>query len=186
MLNYTTYHIYSYPPRKLRSATTASIYPIRTIGLACQIIDVSFIVLLCDSNHSALLDSLHAPTQPYTTTYQPYSTHRNLTRRSLLGRKFPLHSVVLTDWLPSFPFHHFGALSMLPICRIHHVNGLPTCRDCHYTSLGVCGRWRIRTSVPFLTAALAVRCFQPLSQPSLLSCLALFRKVFFRLLVAMA
>ena len=26
-------------------------------------------------NHSALLDSLHAPTQPYTTTYQPYSTH---------------------------------------------------------------------------------------------------------------
>ena len=26
-------------------------------------------------NHSALLDSLHTPTQPYTTTYQPYSTH---------------------------------------------------------------------------------------------------------------
>ena len=73
-------HVFQYPPRKLRSATTASIYPIRTIGLACQIIDVSFIVLLCDSNHSALLDSLHAPTQPYTTTYQPYSTHRHPTR----------------------------------------------------------------------------------------------------------
>ena len=26
-------------------------------------------------NHSAPLDSLHTPTQPYTTTYQPYSTH---------------------------------------------------------------------------------------------------------------
>ena len=67
------------------------------------------------------------------------------------------------------PFHtiSFRSLSLLPICRIHHVNGLPTCRACHYTSLGVCGRWRIRTSVPFLTAALAVRCFQPLSQPSL-------------------
>ena len=128
------------PTRKLRSATTASIYPIRTIGLTCQIIDVSFIVLRLYRNHSALLDSLHTPTQPYTTTYQPYSTHRNLTRRLLLGRKFPLHSVVLTDWLPSFPLHHFGALSMLPICRIHHVNGLPTCRDCHYTSLGVCRR----------------------------------------------
>ena len=57
------------PTRKLRSATTASIYPIRTIGLTCQIIDVSFIVLRLYRNHSALLDSLHAPTQPYTTTY---------------------------------------------------------------------------------------------------------------------
>ena len=135
------------PPRKLRSATTASTYPIRTIGLACQIIDVSFIMLRFNRNHSALLDSLHAPTQPYTTTYQPYSTHRHLTRRSLLVRKLPLalaffFGVVLTTMFHvAFSIYpRDWSLSMLPICRIHHVNGLLTCRDCHYTSLGVCGR----------------------------------------------
>ena len=138
-------------------------------------------------NHSALLDSLHAPTQPYTTTYpscmlQWYCNHAHPVGVSD-------SEITLSIWqylrIEYRPFHtiSFWSLSMLPICRIfNYVNGLPTCRDCHYTSLGVCGRWRIRTSVPFLTAALAVRCFQPLSQPSLLSCLALLRKVFFRLL----
>ena len=98
---------------------------------------------------------------------------------SLLVRKLPLalaffFGVVLTTMFHvAFSIYpRDWSLSMLPICRIHHVNGLPTCRDCHDTSLGVCGRWRIRTSVPFLTAALAVRCFQPLSQPSFVLCIS--------------
>ena len=44
---------------------------------------------------------------------------------------------------------------------------------------------KVRDSNPRIVltiAALAERCFQPLSQPSLLSCLALFRNVFFHLL----
>ena len=80
------------------------------------------------------------------------------------------------------PFHtiSFRSLSLLPICRIHHVNGLPTCRDCHYTSLGVCGRCEARTRKYRRTGSSVASPFQ--HQPSLLSCLALFRKVFFRLL----
>ena len=41
---------------------------------------LNFIVLyvaILSQPYSALLDSLHTRTQPYTTTYQPYSTHRS-------------------------------------------------------------------------------------------------------------
>ena len=91
--------------------------------------------------YSALLDSLHTRTQPYTTTYQPYCTHRDLTRRSLLIRNFPYYFrlYLRIGYRLSTP-SIFRALSMLPLCQIHLVNGLPTCRDCLYTSLGVCGR----------------------------------------------
>ena len=119
-------------------------------------------------NHSALLDSLHTRTQPYTTTYQPYCTHRDLTRRSLLIRNFPyyLRLYLRIDYRLSTP-SVFWALSLLPLCRIHLVNGLPTCRDC---TLHVPRRLRkvrdsnSRSVLPL--ASLAVRCFRPLSQPS--------------------
>ena len=124
------------PSRKLRSATTASIYPIRTIGLACQML--CFRSSCCDCIATIQrINTLHVPTQPDTTTYQPYCSHRDLTRRSLLGRNLPLNLAVLTDWIPSFPRLHlpvyFDAAYLQDLC----INNLPTCRDCLCASLGV-------------------------------------------------
>ena len=96
----------------------------------------SFIMLRLHRNHSAI-NTLHVPTQPYTTTYQPYCSHRDLTRRSLLGRNLPLNLAVLTDWIPSFPRLrlpvYFDAAYLQDLC----INNLPTCRDCLCASLGV-------------------------------------------------
>ena len=105
--------IYLIPPRKLRAATHASIYPIRTIGLACQIIDDSFCMLLCHSNHSALVDSLHAPTQPYTTTYPCMLLyHSNQSQLvSLTDSELPLYCGRYSriGYRPSH-FHHLSGL----------------------------------------------------------------------------
>ena len=66
----------------------------------------SFILLRLYRNHSALLDSLHAPTQPYTTTYLscPLLCHSNHAHPvSLSDSEIPLvRPAVLTGWLPSF------------------------------------------------------------------------------------
>ena len=60
--------------------------------------------------YSALLDSLHTRTQPYTTTYQPYCTHRDLTRRSLLIRNFPYYFRLYYGLITVFPLHPFSGL----------------------------------------------------------------------------
>ena len=57
-------------------------------------------------NHSALLDSLHAPTQPYTTTYQPYCSHRGQLV-AIAGSEIPLtlgctYGLVTAFSTPSF------------------------------------------------------------------------------------
>ena len=108
---------------------------------------------------------------------------------SLLGRKLPLalaffFGVVLTTvFQAAFPFSpRDWSLSMLPVCRIHIVNGLLTCRDCHCASLGVCGRSGIRTRdvlrfIRRLSKALSNQrlfqcCLRPLSHPSFFSCIS--------------
>ena len=128
------------PPRKLRSATTASTYPIRTIGLACQIIDVRS---LCCDCIATIQHFLTLSTHPLSLTLLPTSLILHIGTH-LVGDAGSEITLSFRQYLriEYRPFHtiSFRSLSLLPICRIHYVNGLPTCRDCHYTSLGVCGR----------------------------------------------
>ena len=70
-------------------------------------------MLLCHSNHSALVDSLHAPTQPYTTTYPcMLLCHSNQSQLvSLTDSELPLYCGRYSriGYRPSH-FHHLSGL----------------------------------------------------------------------------
>lgn len=151
-------------------------------------------MLLCHSNHSAF--NSHNFPRSCTTTYPCSICRYSLTTkpphhvRPLDSELTSSPPVVLTDWLPSLstpsalrslslPFQ-LRALHdplrdysppILPLC-IQYIQ--PTCRDC--TPHVPRRLWKVRDSNPRIVltiAALAVRCFQPLSQPSLF-CMSLW------------
>ena len=172
MLNYTTHRIYI-------SITEAvwTVLPFPAfLSLQLCLIFIVLYVAIVSQPYSALLDSLHTRTQPYTTTYQPYCTHRDLTRRSLLIRNFPYYFrlYLRVDYRLSTP-SVFWTLSLLPLCRIHIVNGLPTCRYRLCTYLGVCGRWGIRT--PALFSSRPTPLLPSASQPTFL-CIRCYAALF--------
>ena len=164
------HHTSSWQPHQ-PTATTAE--PIRTIGLAIRIPYFnSYSMLRCYRNHSAFNSHNFPRTMVlmvHATTFQPYCSHRDLTRRSSLVRKLPASDCCTRGPLSChlFPlalqpglfrcrfssgfctslatFRWVTVSSPLQLtrhpschCVIQYIQ--PTCRDCHYTSLGVCGR----------------------------------------------
>ena len=125
-------------------------------------------MLLCDSNHSALLDSLHAPTQSYTTTYQPYCSHRSqlvaTAGSEITARACFLFWQCTCDLVSGRLFHLSPRLVSFDAAYLQD----SSCQWFAYLpglSLHVPRRLRkVRDSNPRIVltiAALAVRCFQP-------------------------
>ena len=157
-------HTSSWQPHQ-PTATTAE--PIRTIGLAIRIPYYSFSMLRCYRNHSAFNSHNFPRTMVpmvHATTFQPYCSHRDLTRRSSLVRKLPASDCCTRGPLSCRLF----PLALQPgLFRCRFSSGLCTTPcgitrhpSCHCvfsifslltgiarcTSLGVCGRWRSRTA----------------------------------------
>ena len=95
-LSYTTHRIYIFPHTSSwqpHQPTPYDAEPIRTIGLAIRIPYFnSFSMLRCYRNHSAFNSHNFPRTMVlmvHATTFQPYCSHRDLTRRSSLVRKLP-------------------------------------------------------------------------------------------------
>lgn len=183
-------HTSSWKPHQ---PTTYDAEPIRTIGLAIRIPYFnSFRLLLCHSNHSAF--NSHNFPRPYTTTYLfsmllCHSNRHTPTRGAL---RFGNYRSRLLSFLwpysqPSFMLS-FSSPPAIGLFRCRFSSGLCTTPcgitrhpSCHCvfsifsllagiarcTSLGVCGRCRIRTCDG---NRIFYFCLRPLSQPSCFVC----------------